>query len=199
MAAPMARHGGLQTYPLDEADPKERFVCAGYPALEEFLRTKAPLNQRERYGKTFVLRGVIDGQPGILGYYSLVMTSVGREILPRRKRQGTPESIPVALIGRLAVDDRAAGQGNGGLLLKDALLRIYTAAAHLGCFAVIVDAKDEKAEGFYRHYGFEEMPGGSTSPKRMFLKLEVVKELLAAQAPNTLLGRIWSWLMSLGR
>jgi GNAT superfamily N-acetyltransferase len=193
----MARHGGLQTHPLDEADPIDRFACAGYPALEEFIRTKAPRNQRERYGKTFVLRGLIEGQPAILGYYSLIMTSVGREILPRKKRQGTPESIPVALIGRLAVDDRVQKQGYGGLLLKDALLRVHSAAAQLGCFAVIVDAKDEKAESFYRRYGFDEMPG-SELPKRMFLKMEVVEEeILAAQKQDTLLVRIWSWLVSL--
>lgn len=194
----MARNRGLQTHPLGESDPLDRFVCADYPALEDFIRNKAPRNQRERYGKTFVLRGELEGQPAILGYYSLVMTSVGREILPRKKRQGTPEFIPVALIGRLAVDDRMRGQGHGGTLLKDALLRVHAAAEQLGCFAVIVDAKDQKAESFYQHYGFEELPVGGSS-KRLFLKMEVVESLIAEQRQSTWLGRIWSLLMTLFR
>jgi GNAT superfamily N-acetyltransferase len=191
----MARDGGLQTHALGESDPLDGFVCAGYPALEDFIRNKAPRNQRERYGRTFVLRGEIKGQPAILGYYSLVMTSVGREILPRKKRQGTPESIPVALIGRLAVDDRVQGRGYGGILLKDALLRVHAAAEQLGCFAVIVDAKDENAEDFYLHHGFEKLPVEG-SPKRLFLKVEVVDGLIAEQRQSTFLGRIWSLVMT---
>lgn len=194
----MARNGGLQTHPLGESDPLDRFVCADYPALEDFIRNKAPRNQRERHGRTFVLRGEFEGQPAILGYYSLVMTSVGREILPRKKRHGTPEFIPVALIGRLAVDDRMRGRKYGAALLKDALLRVHAAAEQIGCFAVIVDAKDEKAENFYKYFGFEELPVDGSS-KRLFLKMEVVEQLMAEQRQSTFLGRMWSLVMTLFR
>ncbi len=51
--------------------------------------------------------------------------------------------LPVALIGRLAVDSRAKGRGFGRLLLSDAIARIEAVAESVGCFGVIVDAKDE--------------------------------------------------------
>jgi len=57
--------------------------------------------------------------------------------------------MPVALIGRLAVDERARGRRLGESLLIDALERVVAAAEILACLGVIVDAKDEGAERFY--------------------------------------------------
>jgi predicted N-acetyltransferase YhbS len=51
--------------------------------------------------------------------------------------------MPVALIGRLAIEHRAQGRRLGEKLLIDALRRIVDAATMLGCMGVIVDAKDE--------------------------------------------------------
>ena len=153
-------------------------MCAQYPALEDFIRTKALRSQFEGYGRTFVLSGTLEGQPSILGYYTLVATAVAREIVPKKKRHGTPGEIPVALIGRLAVDDRAQRQGHGKRLLLDALERAYAASQEVGLYAVIVDAKDESAERFYLHYGFEPMPLASGYPKRLYLKMETIEALV---------------------
>lgn len=62
--------------------------------------------------------------------------------------------MPAALIGRLAVDDRARGRGCGERLLVDALQRVVDASELLGCLGIIVDAKDEDAERFYVKYDF---------------------------------------------
>ena len=55
--------------------------------------------------------------------------------------------------GRLAVDRRFTGEGLGKVLLYDAVER--TRRAEIACYAVIVDAKDEKARNFYISFGFE--------------------------------------------
>jgi GNAT superfamily N-acetyltransferase len=178
----MDAHGGLRIHPLGKDDPRERFVCAEHPALEDFIRTKALRNQVEGYGRTFVLSGTLEGLPSILGYYTLVPTAISREIVPKKKRHGTPEQIPVALIGRLAIDDRAQRRGYGKRLLLDALERAYVVSQDVGLYAVIVDAKDETAESFYRHYGFELMPLASGFPKRLYLKMETIKALVTGSA-----------------
>jgi hypothetical protein len=46
----------------------------------------------------------------------------------------------------------------GAALLKDALLRAAQAADIIGCRAVLVHAKDQQAQTFYRKYGFEPSP-----------------------------------------
>jgi len=62
--------------------------------------------------------------------------------------------LPVTLLGRLAVDQSMKGMGMGEFLLMDALRRSVEAAANIAAMAVLVDAKDEAAEAFYRHFSF---------------------------------------------
>ena len=62
------------------------------------------------------------------------------------------------LLARLAVNQSEKGRGLGAALLKDALLRSLQAADIIGCRAVLVHAKDQQAQAFYRKYGFESSP-----------------------------------------
>lgn len=68
------------------------------------------------------------------------------------------------------------GQGLGGILLADALMR--TSRAEFGVFAMVVDAKDEAAQQFYEHYGFTLLPGGS---RRLCLPIGAALQHLAAR------------------
>ncbi len=78
--------------------------------------------------------------------------------------------IPVALIGRLAIDQRAHGRRLGEKLLLDAMRRVVDAASLLGCTGIVVDAKDEDAEGFYLKYDFATVTEESW-PRRLFLPI----------------------------
>ena len=60
--------------------------------------------------------------------------------------------LPATLIGRLAVDVRHRGIGLCGLLLFDALRRSLRSG--IASMAVVVDAKDDVASGFYERCGF---------------------------------------------
>ena len=78
--------------------------------------------------------------------------------------------MPVALIGRLAIDHRAQGRRLGEKLLMDALRRVVDAANLVGCVGIIVDAKGDHAERFYAKYDFATVTSDGW-PRRMFLPI----------------------------
>jgi GNAT superfamily N-acetyltransferase len=80
--------------------------------------------------------------------------------------------IPVVILARLAVDKTERGGGLGRALLKDALLRIASAADVIGVRAVLVHAKDERARRFYERFDFEPSP---IDPLQLFLLVKDLK------------------------
>ena len=75
--------------------------------------------------------------------------------LPEDKKKKLPKHpVPVARIGRLAVDNSTKGKGCGRLLVVDALRRIQGASMQIGVYAVVVDAKNDSAKSFYEKFGF---------------------------------------------
>lgn len=97
----------------------------------------------------------------VAGFYTLSASNVPLTDLPEAMRKKLPRypSVPVARIGRLAVDARFKGMKHGASLLWDAIER--AARSEVTVYAVAVDAKDEAAEGFYRWFGFVRLGGVS--------------------------------------
>lgn len=94
----------------------------------------------------------------VCGYYSIAAGSIQFSDIPDDLRRRLPRyPIPTALIGRLAVDRNAQGQGLGSWLLMDALSRITRVADSIGIHAVEVVAIDDMARQFYLQYGFTEL------------------------------------------
>ncbi len=77
--------------------------------------------------------------------------------------------MPAVRLGRLAVEVAFKGQGLGGALLGDALVR--AARSEIPAAVVLVDAKDEQAVAFYRHHGFIPLADAEMS---LFLPLATV-------------------------
>jgi predicted N-acetyltransferase YhbS len=142
--------------PITGRDDLSQFDC-GEPSLNEWLRERALDNEKSRASRTFVFAntGVV------LGYYCLSLYAIDRALGPGRFTRGQPRMVPVALIGRLAVDLRMAGQGLGSSLLQDAVNRALTIALNAGMRAIVVEALDERAADFYRRHGFESTRGDS--------------------------------------
>lgn len=111
--------------------------------------------------------------------------TVERRNLPPEEQKSLPRyPLPVALLGRLAVAQSAQGRGIGPRLLRDALRRVLETSTSVGCLGVIVDAKDESAEGFYLNFGFTPLPleaGTPPWPRRLFIALETVRDALAVE------------------
>ena len=72
--------------------------------------------------------------------------------------------------GRLAVDLTYRGQKLGAALLWDAVTR--SLRSEVAVAALVVDAKDEAAEAFYRHFGFVSLEGEG---RRLVLPLARLK------------------------
>jgi len=154
--------------PLNAAHDLSAFDC-GDPVLNDWLRHRA-LKNESRFSRTYVVcRGNC-----VVAYYCIAAGAVERMAAPSKLRRNAPDSIPVSVIGRLAVDRTCAGQGLGADILADALRRITLAAQSIGIAAVLVQEKDEAAKRFYlRCAEFVEFPGDSRS---LFLPVGNVSE-----------------------
>ena len=151
MATTPPLHGPV---PLEKSYEVAGFDC-GATQLNDYLQKHAWHNQQNRSARTYVvLRG-----PQVVGYYSLAAGSVQHEEATARVAKGLARHpIPVVLLARLAVDQTEKRKGLGAALLKDALFRSLQAADIIGCRAVLVHAKDQAAQDFYRKFGFESSP-----------------------------------------
>lgn len=119
------------------------FEC-GVPALDNWLRERA-LKNESRFSRTYV---VCDNNR-VVAYFCISAGSVERASAPAKLRRNAPDSIPVSVIGRLAVSRKYAGRGLGADMLSDALRRIAIASQSIGIGAVLVQAKNESAKAFY--------------------------------------------------
>lgn len=161
------------TTPIEPGDPEAGFSC-GKRALDDYFARHALANDEAGIGRAYVLRrepGEPVELPGVLGYYTLSMALADSSPVSSLLEAKLPRyPMPVALVGRLAVDLRARGRRVGEKLLVDALNRIVDASRIIGCLGVIVDAKDPDGEGFYSKYGFVSIAADGW-PKRMFLPM----------------------------
>ncbi|WFT81222.1 GNAT family N-acetyltransferase [Methylobacterium sp. CB376] len=66
------------------------------------------------------------------------------------------------MLGRLAVDHRHRGRRLGEHMLLDACARALR--SDIATFAVVVDAKDDRAAAFYRAYDFVPLDAGGRRP-----------------------------------
>jgi GNAT superfamily N-acetyltransferase len=143
---------------------------AGVEPLDRWLRQSARIAAAAGTAATYVLcRG-----ERVAGYYALAMSAVTHAGAPGRLRRGMPDPVPVVLLARLALDESERGAGLGGGLLIDALRRCVRGGREFGARAGVVDAIDEDAAAFYRHFGFLELDG-----HRLWRRISDIERALA--------------------
>ena len=126
------------------------------------------MKNESRFSRTYV---VCEGAR-VLAYFCISAGSVERATAPGKVRRNAPDTIPVSVIGRLAVSRDHAGKGLGASMLSDALRRIAVASQSIGIGAVLVHAKNGAAKRFYmRCAEFIEYPEDS---RTLFLPIETV-------------------------
>ena len=158
---------------LSKGHDRKSFDC-GVSKLDEYLRRFARQNEAARISQHFVALDA-PGSRIIRGYYALSAGAVAFDHVPRELRKGLPRyPIPVAHLGRLAVDRSAGGQRLGEFLLMDALARTLRAADQIGIHAVEVVAINESARSFYRKYGFHPL---NDDCHHLYLPMTTVKKL----------------------
>ena len=151
--------------PLGKHHDRAAFSC-GTEALDRYLRERAGQDERKNLARVFVAEGA---EPHVVaGYYTLSSFGIDVGDMPESDRKRLPRYpvIPAALIGRLAVAVAYQGIGLGERLLIDAIARILDAGNEVATYAIVVDAKDDRAVSFYRKYGFVPFP---SQQMRLFL------------------------------
>ena len=148
---------------LSETHRVEDF-SSGVQALDEWLIRRAWRNQTSGASRTYV----VSAAGAVVGYYCLASGALAMREAPGGIRRNMPDPIPMAILGRLAVDRSWQGQGLGGALLRDAVERIRAASMILGIRGLLVHALSQTAADFYARYGFVASP---TNPLTLVLSL----------------------------
>jgi GNAT superfamily N-acetyltransferase len=137
---------------LTEEHIVDRFD-SGVVELDRWLHHSARVARAAGTAATYV----VARRRRVVGYYALAMSAVDHDGSPSRLRRGMPDPVPVVLLARLAVDRDEQGRHLGGHLLVDALRRCVRGGREFGARAVLVDAIDERAADFYRHFDFHDL------------------------------------------
>ena len=144
---------------------------SGVSELDDWLRRRARVNQVSGASRTFV---VCEGNR-VVAYYALASGAVKPPEAPGRFRRNMPDPIPVAVLGRLAIDQSYQGQGIGRALVRDVGLRLLNAAEILGIRGVLVHAISDAARAFYEAVGFRPSP---KDPMMLMVGLHDLKSAL---------------------
>ena len=141
--------------------------------LDRYLRESAGQDIKRRVAQCYVAHE--PDSATIAGYYTLSAGSIALRDMPDDLVHKLPRYplVPVARLGRLAVDKAFQGRRLGAALLRDAASRALR--SELGVFALAVDAKDEEAIAFYRHFGFSAF---QSQPDKLFMPLAVIAKIV---------------------
>ena len=123
-------------------------------SLDVWLKKRAYPNQLSGASRTYVVLA----SNRVVGYYSLASGALALNDAPSQFRRNMPDPIPVAILGRLAVDKSFQGKGLGVALLQDAVVRTAQASGILGIRGLIVHALSNEAKAFYEYHGFVASP-----------------------------------------
>ena len=154
--------------PLADSHDLSTFT-SGVDVLDDWLRRRARANQVSGASRTFVV-----AQEGrVVGYYALASGAITIAESVGRFRRNMPDPIPVAVLGRLAVDQGQQGRGLGRALFQDCALRVAHAADTIGIRGIIVHAISEQAKVFYLALGFDPSP---VDPMTLMVALNDIRE-----------------------
>nr|WP_210282977.1 GNAT family N-acetyltransferase [Rhizobium sp. BK049] len=127
---------------------------SGVVELDDWLRRRARSNQTSGASRTFV----VCEESRVIAYYALASGAIKQPEAPGRFRRNMPDPIPVAVVGRLAIDQSYQGRGIGRALVRDAGLRLLNAAEVVGIRGMLVHAISDDARAFYEAVGFLSSP-----------------------------------------
>ena len=165
---------------LDEEQKasRENFNCSDQWVNDHF-KSQFGQNNKKGLARGFVL--LDDVKTNIIGGYSLRPLDIRLDLNPDEIKElklikGLPYSqpLPAYLIVSLGIDHKFEKRGLGKILLIEALMRIYEVSKHTGGVGVVVDASNDDAAEFYKHFGFSQIPN---QPKRYFLAIQHFKAL----------------------
>ena len=142
---------------------------SGEPSVDNWLISTARFSQNENLAQTFVM---VDERNQVFGYYALCSAAIHRnELAKPLKKHGFPSMIPLILLARLGVDRRHQSKGIGAKLLSDAFSRCLAVSANVAVHGVLVHALNDALKGYYRGYGFIDLPN---LPSSLILPIKII-------------------------
>ena len=150
---------------------------SGVRSLDDWLRRRALQNQSSGASRTFVACDDAFVDARVVGYYALAASSVAPDAATGRFRRNMPDPVPVAVLGRLAIDKTFQGKGLGRALFRDAALRVLAAADSIGIRGMLVHAISDEAKAFYVGLGLD------VSPLEPMTLMATVADLKASLQP----------------
>lgn len=166
---------------LSKEHKRKEFKC-GKELLDNYFHKQAGQDAQKSLSVCHVMIDKDADATKVLGYYTLSSGSIPLDEFPEELTKRVPKtySIPIALLGRIAMDKNEQGKGLGEILLFDALKKCATHSRTFAIRAVVVDPLDQKAIDFYNGYGFIMIP----STGKMFLPIETIRDLFHDEEPE---------------
>lgn len=153
---------------LDPNQHDRHAFTSGVGELDEYLQRYAVQQSKKGVAVVRVLVDT-DAPSIILGYYSLSAAQIDVSKLDQSSQKKLPRyPVPCFRMGRLAAHSAHQGCGLGRILVGCAVERCLEAKKHVAAYALLVDAKGDKAKNFYEHYDFISC---SDNPMTLFLPL----------------------------
>ena len=124
--------------PLSAEHDVSAFAC-GHLSLDDWLKRRALANLKAGASRTYV---VVEDRR-VVAYYALASGALACAAATGKLRRNMPDPIPMAILGRLAIDSAFQGKGLGRALFRDAALRVLSAADLIGIRGLLVHAISE--------------------------------------------------------
>jgi predicted N-acetyltransferase YhbS len=145
---------------LDVKRHDRKSFVSGNEELDQFFQTQARQQMEKRLSVCFVM---LNGESKIIGFYTLSSASIDTN--ESRISSSKYVSIPVVLIGRLAVHSQFQKQGLGGLMLVNIIERVRKLSeSEIGVKGIFVEPKSEEISLYYLKYGFLKLEKGVFYP-----------------------------------
>ncbi len=165
--------------PLLEDDDRGGFDC-GRESLNGWFQRHAWANHVGGASRVNIITDPATGR--IVGYVSLSAAQIERAFLPKPQQRNRPDSVPVTLLGQLAIDLAYQGQGHAASLLIFALRTALQASESIGSAGVLTHPLDDGVRRLYARWGFADLP---YDPRRaMFIRMGDLRASLASGAMN---------------
>lgn len=154
--------------PLEKRHDRGAFLCASTPRIQNYCRNNA-LKDHNLY-KVRVYVAIQPGSAAVIGYYSLVLTSlIPSDVSDEANGKfARVNAVPAIYLAMLGVCDSSAGCKIGKKLTAHAIERALEISEIAGAYAIALDALDDQVAGMYAELGFEPFAEGE---RKMFLPL----------------------------
>jgi GNAT superfamily N-acetyltransferase len=151
---------------------------SGVALLDRYFANQATQDIRRRVAACFV--AVEQASGAVVGYYTIAASSIPLTDITQDIAKKLPRYplVPAVRVGRLAVAESHQGKGLGAAMLVDAIGRALR--SDVAAFAIVVDAKDDRAVTFYKHHGFIAF---TSAPMTLFLPLARAAQAMGMNQP----------------